>query len=257
MSLPVATEWFDVRRVEPDLLLITEPNVDPLIRANLWLLSGRRRHLLIDTGIGVASLRSVLDAIADRPIIAVVSHSHYDHVGSLHEFDERLIHRDEAVYLENPLFPPTLVASGLDPWVRRAVERAGYPLPDVLLTASPSKGASVTGFAPIVAEPTGVLSEGDVIDLGDRALEVMHLPGHSPGSIGLWDGAARRLFSGDTIYDGPLLDDIPGADAPAYVATMTRLRTMPITTVHGGHDPSFGRDRLLEIIDTFLARHGH
>ena len=50
------------------------------------------------------------------------------------------------------------------------------------------------------------IGEGDVIDLGDRAFEVLHLPGHSPGSIGLWDPAAGTLFSGDAIYDGPLLE---------------------------------------------------
>ena len=46
------------------------------------------------------------------------------------------------------------------------------------------------------------IREGDVIDLGGRELEVIHLPGHTPGSIALLDRSARVLISGDPIQDG-------------------------------------------------------
>lgn len=62
------------------------------------------------------------------------------------------------------------------------------------------------------------------------------------------------LFSGDAIYDGPLLDEIPGSDIEAYVATMHRLRDLPVDTVHAGHGPSMGRGRFVELIDAYLAR---
>jgi glyoxylase-like metal-dependent hydrolase (beta-lactamase superfamily II) len=99
-------------------------------------------------------------------------------------------------------------------------------------------------------------TEGDVVDLGDRAFEVLHLPGHSPGSIGLWEAKTGTLFSGDAIYDGPLLDEVPGANAATYVATMRRLRDLPVEVVHGGHDPSFGRARLVELVDAYVRRRG-
>jgi glyoxylase-like metal-dependent hydrolase (beta-lactamase superfamily II) len=82
----------------------------------------------------------------------------------------------------------------------------------------------------------------------------MHLPGHSPDSIGLYDEANGVLFSGDAVYDGPLIDGNTDSDVGAYVATMERLRALPVTVVHGGHDPSFGRDRLVELCDEYLAR---
>ena len=100
-----------------------------------------------------------------------------------------------------------------------------------------------------------MLVDGDVIDLGDRAFEVLHLPGHSPGSIGLWDERSGVLFSGDAVYDGPLLDELDGSDIAAYVATMARLRELPVTVVHGGHEPSFGRARLVELCDDYLRSH--
>ena len=95
-----------------------------------------------------------------------------------------------------------------------------------------------------------------MVDLGDRAFEVLHLPGHSPGSIGLWEAATGVLFSGDAVYDGPLLDELDGSDIEAYLATMDRLRQLPVTVVHGGHEPSFGRERLVEICERYLAARG-
>ena len=61
------------------------------------------------------------------------------------------------------------------------------------------------------------------------------------------------FFSGDAVYDGPLLDELDGSDITAYVATMKRLRELPVTVVHGGHEPSFGRARLVELCDAYLA----
>ena len=100
---------------------------------------------------------------------------------------------------------------------------------------------------------TRLVDEGDVIDLGDRvSSQVLHLPGHSPGSIGLWEATTGTLFSGDALYDGPLLDLLPGSDLDDYRATMERLATLPVTVVHGGHDPSFGRDRMHKLITDYL-----
>ena len=84
-------------------------------------------------------------------------------------------------------------------------------------------------------------------------VDMEHLPGHSPGSIGLFEAATKTLFSGDAIYDGPLLDELPGSDIASYRRTIKRLRDMEVAVVHGGHDPSFGRERMIEICDGWLA----
>ena len=138
----------------------------------------------------------------------------------------------------------------------RAVEEAGYDLPEdgEFLTALPYEGFDPDAHVLEPAAPTWVVEEGDIIDLGDRVFEVLHFPGHSPGSIGLWEAVTGTLFSGDAIYDGPLLDNIPGSDIDDYIRTMERLRALPITVVHGGHEPSFGRGRLIEICDRYLAK---
>jgi glyoxylase-like metal-dependent hydrolase (beta-lactamase superfamily II) len=58
------------------------------------------------------------------------------------------------------------------------------------------------------------------VDLGDRTLTVLHLPGHSPGSIALFDENDGTLFSGDIIYDDVLLDYLPGGNTEQYAHSL-------------------------------------
>jgi glyoxylase-like metal-dependent hydrolase (beta-lactamase superfamily II) len=65
------------------------------------------------------------------------------------------------------------------------------------------------------------------------------------------------LYSGDCVYEsGILLDELPESDIPDYVRSMERLRELPVRVVHGGHDGSFGRARLLQLIEDYVARRG-
>ena len=121
------------------------------------------------------------------------------------------------------------------------------------VTALPA-GVALEGFRHHPPRAVTLVDEGSFVDTGDRHFEVLHLPGHSPGSIGLWDADTGTLFSGDAIYDGPLLDELPESDIGQYCATMERLLTLPVEVVHAGHDPSFGRARLHELAGGYLAR---
>jgi glyoxylase-like metal-dependent hydrolase (beta-lactamase superfamily II) len=130
---------------------------------------------------------------------------------------------------------------------------AGYDIPELLVDAVPIVGMAMIGEIE-GAPATRILEDGDIVDTGDRAFEVLHLPGHSPGSIGLWEASTGILFSGDAVYDGPLLDELEGSNIDDYVKTMERLRDLPVTVVHGGHEASFDRDRLVEICDDYIGR---
>jgi glyoxylase-like metal-dependent hydrolase (beta-lactamase superfamily II) len=132
-------------------------------------------------------------------------------------------------------------------------ELSGYDPPASLIAALPREGYELASYAVTPVTPTRVVEEGDEIDLGDRALTVLHLPGHTPGEIALWEEATRTLFAGDCVYEsGVLLDELPESNIADYVLSMQRLREVPARVVHGGHDESFGRERLLELIDGYV-----
>lgn len=254
VELPVAECWFHRERVDDAVTLLTEPFVHPLLRCNIWHVRGRTGDLLVDTGLGLSSLQEAAADLFGADLLAVATHAHTDHIGSLHEFESRAIHADEAEAARSISGVLQLDVAGASESEIEQVLRWGYDIREGLLTAVPRAGFDLDGAPRTPSSPTRVLVEGDVLDLGDRAFEVLHLPGHSPGSIGLWDSKSGVLFSGDAVYDGPLLDEIDGADIDAYIATMRRLRALPVSIVHAGHDCSMDRRRFYEVIDAYLAR---
>ena len=85
-----------------------------------------------------------------------------------------------------------------------------------------------------------------------RALNILHLPGHSTGYIGLLDLKSKELFSGDALYDGEILDNLYHSDPKLYEKTLSRIIKLDVNIFHGGHFPSFGKNRAKEIINNYF-----
>jgi glyoxylase-like metal-dependent hydrolase (beta-lactamase superfamily II) len=232
-------DWFVKTPVDRQITLVTEPYVDPFFSANIWLVRGRDADLVVDTGMGLKPLRPVLDLTPVKPVLALATHIHLDHVGGLHEFEHRLGPRQSAEAFAT--MPDALTFADEYREINEPVSRLPHP------------GWTPADYRLTPAPLTRMLTEGDVIDLGDRSFVVLELPGHSPDGIGLLDEKSGVFFSGDAIYDDRLLDDIPGSDKAVYRQTMERLKTLPISIGHGGHGPSFDAKRMREIIDDYLA----
>jgi glyoxylase-like metal-dependent hydrolase (beta-lactamase superfamily II) len=252
--LPIAGRWFERATIEDSITLLWEPYVIPLMRCNIWHVRGRDRDLIIDTGMGVMSLSDELTDLVDKPVTAVATHGHDDHIGSHHEFTDVLVHPAEAALLLDPPISSLVPREAWGDAVVDALEAAGYPMPEPYFVTALPAGTAVDSFHQEPVQRVRHIDEGDEIDLGDRCFQALHLPGHSPGSIGLWEEGTGTLFSGDAIYDGPLLDELPESSISDYCTTMDRLLRLPVSTVHGGHDPSFGRDRLHELARAYLGR---
>lgn len=232
------SDWFEYETLTDGVSLIRETQHDPDWRCNIWHVRGRDRDLLIDTGLGLTSLAPTLAALTDRPIAAVCTHCHYDHAGGLHAFDERIAHSAEAEAYARP-DRVNIVADNF--FVESMVWQKPYPSFEAetwCMTAAPL---------------TRTVDEGDVIDLGDRVFRVLHLPGHSPGSIALWEADSGILFSGDTIYDGGLIDDLYHSVPAELLESHQRLLELPVRVVHGGHYGSFDKDKMRQIIDEYAA----
>lgn len=239
MSLRVAEQWYEVRELGDGVSLIEETHVADWLRCNIWHVRGRDRDLIIDTGVGLRPLTEAITRLAERPVTAIATHCHFDHAGGMYQFANRCGHRAEAEAYAEPT-PTNTVAD------------QGFIVAESF-TALPFAGFDWKQFALRPAPLTSYLDEGDKIDLGDRHFEVLHLPGHSPGSIALFERATGLLFSGDVVYDGDLIDNFFHSDRDALAASHARLRTLPVATVHAGHSPSFSRDRLLQILDDYAA----
>ena len=230
-------DWYSVRRLSDDVTAIGEPFIEEFYRCNIWHVRGRDRDMLIDSGMGAVSLREYVPLVTERACLAVASHTHFDHIGCHHEFEERVIHAAEADLLALPTRANTLA----DPYVT-----------DDIFTRLPPQPYTSTEYAVASAPATRIVEDGDVIDLGDRHFEVIHTPGHSPGGIALWEAATQILFSGDIVYDGPLIEDTYHADAKGYYVSMKRLLNYPVRVVHGGHFPSYDGARHEVIIRVWL-----
>jgi glyoxylase-like metal-dependent hydrolase (beta-lactamase superfamily II) len=236
-DLPVAARWYERRTVGEGVSLITETHVAPWMRCNIWHVRGRDRDLLIDSGMGLRPLKAEIASLREGEVVAISTHCHFDHIGGAHEFDTRLGHRSEADVHAHP----DLDNSCARAWI------AGE-----LLSALPFKGYRLSHYRITPAPLTGYLDEGDVVDTGDRVFQIFHMPGHSPGSIALYEAESRILFSGDIIYDGALIDNAWHSDPEVYQDSLRRLRSLAVETVHAGHEGSFGRARLVELIDAYL-----
>jgi glyoxylase-like metal-dependent hydrolase (beta-lactamase superfamily II) len=230
-------DWYAVARKADDVTLISEPFIKPFYRCNMWHVRGRDRDMLIDSGMGVIPLREWVPIVTERYLTAVASHTHFDHIGCHHEFADRVVHRAEAGILADPTNAATLA----DPYVT-----------DDIFDRLPPAPYSSTIYALRAAPATRIVEDGDVIDLGDRHFEVIHTPGHSPGGIALWEAATATLFSGDIVYDGPLIEDTYHSDAQDYHRSMCRLYDLPVRIVHAGHFPSYDGTRHRRIIRDWL-----
>ena len=208
--VPVRSDWFEVYRIRPGVFALYEPHQAEEVIS--YLIVGSRRALLFDTGMGIASIRAVVQQLTRLPITVLNSHTHYDHVGRNHEFRD-ILAMDTA-------FTRRRSAKGYFNEVMRtevSPENLCGPLP---------KGFDSCAYRIPPFRATATVRDGSVVDLGERKLEVVGVPGHTPDSIALLDRAHRLLFTGDTFYMGPIWLFEPETDLAAYAQSAARLASL-------------------------------
>ena len=157
--------WYASLAHPDGITQIGEPNIRVFYRCNIWHVRGRDRSLLFDSGLGVVSLSAQFPWLQATPLLAVASHSHFDHIGCHHEFPQRACHCAEAAIL----------ARGL----RQATVADRFARLDMFERLPPG-GFDESAYEVRPAPPTRLLAHGDIIDLGDRHLEVLTYPGTRP-----------------------------------------------------------------------------
>ena len=160
--------WFTVEQIDRETYGISEYR--HWEETHCYLLLGTDRGLLIDTGLGIGNLYAEVVRLTDKPLSAVATHIHGDHIGGHRVFPDLYAHRAELEWL-NGRFPLPLEA------VKRMVaDRCDLP-----------EAFDLDSYTIFQGTPSRVLEDGDQIDLGGRVLEVLHTPGHSPGQMCIRD----------------------------------------------------------------------
>lgn len=163
-----------------------------------FLLCGTEKAVLIDTGMGFTDIKHITDKLTSLPVAVVNTHGHLDHIARNYQYETAYLHpADEAVFLQHSaydyrcfLLEGLLTEAKLPKWLLK--------LPIVREQAKK--------FCTIPArENRRPLSDGMLLDMGGRTLEVICTPGHTPGSVCLLDIERRQLFSGDTVCDEGVL----------------------------------------------------
>ncbi len=238
-ALPVAKSWYGVDSWPGDITRLREIHIDPCWAGSVWLVQGSERDLLVDSGTGIVPLAPLIAELTPRSVLAVALCSNFDHSCGFYSFDERACHALEAEALTHPKLRDLSDYLGVDNRLL-AVPSAGFRLEDYVLPG---------------AAPTQLVEDGDIIDLGNRQLEVMHIPGRSPGSVALWEAATGYLFGGETLFIDPDKRDFPAQDTADYEASLKRLGKLPVTTVFGGHYSSFSAAALAQLIEAEIGRY--
>jgi len=196
-------DW-QVHEYNPDLYILRESGCTHFEKPFLYLLFGKERALLLDTGSGEAqTARAVSDVVAkwlkrnqrqSIPLVVAHTHSHGDHIAGDNQFEA----------LRNPAIPITMV---------------------------PLTVPGTSQFFGITAWPEG----RGKIDLGDRPIDVLPIPGHDKLSLAFYDRQTGILQTGDSLYPGRLYVD----DFPAFVESTQRLVSFTegkiVTHVLGNH----------------------
>ena len=214
----MTSPWFTVEQIDPQTFAVSE--YGHWEQTHCYLLCGRERALLIDTGLGVSNLRKVTDALTALPVTAVATHAHWDHIGGHRFFDRIAVHELEKDWL-----------SGKFPLPLQAVIRS--------LTSAPCdfpQDFDIGAYRVFQGSPQILLRDGDRFDLGGRSVLAIHTPGHSPGHCCFYEEDRGYLYSGDLIYQGCLQAFYPSTDPVLFYDSVKKIRQYPTERIFPGHN---------------------
>lgn len=210
------SDWFTIDRIDESTYIISEYR--HWEETHCYLLNGGQRSLLIDTGLGIENIYDEVIKLTEKPVAAVATHIHWDHIGGHKYFPDFYAHEAELDWL-NGGFPLSL-----DTIKEMVLDRC-----------DPPDDFSIDHYEFFQGTPTRLLSDGDVIDLGGRCVQALHTPGHSPGHLCFWEPAMGYLFTGDLVYKDVLFAYYPSTDPEVYLASLEKVAALSVGKVFPAH----------------------
>jgi glyoxylase-like metal-dependent hydrolase (beta-lactamase superfamily II) len=228
----VSDPWFEVYKVAPDTFAIYEPHQSE--ETISYLILGTQKALLFDTGMGISDIRKVVSELTKLPIIVLNSHTHNDHVGGNWQFD--------TIYsLDTDFSRQNAKGSIIDAQAEIAPGEICGELP----TNFDAKSYSTKPWT-----ISKYVHDGDKIELGERIIEIITTPGHTPDSLCLYDASNKLLFTGDTYYPATIWLYRPETDLILYSNSVSRLeyQSRNIQTLLGAHNVPVAPPTILPIL---------
>ncbi len=208
--------WFTIDQVDKETYIISEYR--HWEETHCYLLNGAEYSLLIDTGLGICDIHDQVKKLTDKPVIAIATHIHWDHIGGHKFYPDFYAHEDELSWL-NGDFPLTMgQIKGM------VVDRCD--LPDCY---------DVNDYEFFQGKPTKLLKGNEIINIGDRFVQIVHTPGHSPGHMCFWEKERGYLFTGDLVYKDTLFAYFPSTDPETYLNSLETVSTLPVKQVFPAH----------------------
>jgi glyoxylase-like metal-dependent hydrolase (beta-lactamase superfamily II) len=208
--------WFTIDQIDKESYIISEYR--HWEETHCYLLNGSERSLLIDTGLGISNIYGEVIKLTDKPVTAVATHIHWDHIGGHEFFPDFYAHGAELNWL-NGEFPLTMEQiKGM------VVDRCDLP-----------EEYDVNNYVFFQGNPTRVLKDKETINLGDRIVQIVHTPGHSPGHMCFWEKERGYLFTGDLVYKDTLFAYFPSTDPELYLNSLEKVSALPVGNVFPAH----------------------
>lgn len=205
--------------------------------ASLYLIIGDDKACLIDTAYGLTNLKELVSHYTDLPVTVVNTHGHIDHVLGNHWFDNAYLNSSDRFMYDAIVFEFSMLVN--EPWVQDFygdfvkninAEDVHFPVPQNI-------------------------SDGDVIDLGGKHLEIYEMPGHTKGSIVVVDRSDKICFSGDSIIENLWLFLEESEPPETYLNSLKHIREVLINAgiekIYNGH---FGYEPIpVSMLDTMIV----
>lgn len=208
-KIPQSQKWFEVYRIQPGIFAIYEPGQWEEVIS--YLIVGKTKSLLFDTGLGIGDIKRLVSEITPVEPLVINSHTHYDHIGGNYQFQEIYGMDNEFSQLNSKGSPYEEVKEFVSAdWIH----------------GETPKGFDAQQYQIKPYKITKIFKDRDRIDLGDRILEIIFIPGHTPDSICLLDRKNRLLFTGDTFYPAPLYAHFPESNFNQYAETAKLLHKL-------------------------------
>ena len=250
--------WFECYELPGNVIAICEPQ--NLQEVNAFLIFGEEKALLLDTGMGIFSIKPLVEELCSKYDVATAKapgsyfrslqivncHCHFDHTGGNWDFDE--------------------IFAVDDPIVRR---QAHYGVPHEPLANQTDEDMFLYDYPPgfdpesYCIKPYTVrpCEDGHIFDLGGRNVEFITTPGHTNDHAMLYDHKYGILFAGDMIYFGAIYvqfgNDIMGySDIDKYIASLKKIRTRcpDLKSIYVSHNDFITDKDAISLIESALRQ---